>query len=52
MPEKCRFEVLSTKVEIRLVKAEEFNWPSLEYSKEVAVPHVNVSPGKRQTVFH
>ncbi|KAE9459504.1 hypothetical protein C3L33_08525, partial [Rhododendron williamsianum] len=44
VPDKCRFEVLSTKVEIRLVKAEAINWPSLEYSKEVAVPHVNVSP--------
>ncbi|XP_058223489.1 protein SGT1 homolog B [Rhododendron vialii] len=44
VPDKCRFEVLSTKVEIRLVKAEAINWPSLEYSKEVAVPHVNASP--------
>ncbi|XP_062147157.1 protein SGT1 homolog [Alnus glutinosa] len=37
LPEKCRYVVLSTKVEIRLVKAECFNWPSLEYSKEIAV---------------
>lgn len=45
VPDKCRFEVLSTKVEIRLVKAEAINWPSLEYSKEVvAVTHANVSP--------
>ncbi|KAI8546277.1 hypothetical protein RHMOL_Rhmol07G0104700 [Rhododendron molle] len=44
VPDKCRFEVLSTKVEIRLVKAEAINWPSLEYSKEVAVPHVNAPP--------
>lgn len=45
VPDKCRFEVLSTKVEIRLVKTEAINWPSLEYSKEVvAVTHANVSP--------
>lgn len=43
LPEKCRYEVLSTKVEIRLVKAECINWPSLEYSKEIAVTQkVNV----------
>lgn len=43
-PEKCKYAVLSTKVEIRLVKAESINWPSLEYSKETAVaPKVNVS---------
>ncbi|KAF3448626.1 hypothetical protein FNV43_RR09339 [Rhamnella rubrinervis] len=38
IPEKCRYQVLSTKVEIRLVKAEDIHWTSLEYSKEVAVP--------------
>ncbi|GMY30418.1 protein SGT1 homolog A-like [Fagus crenata] len=43
IPEKCRYEVLSTNVEIRLVKAEGINWPSLEYSKEIAVTQkVNV----------
>lgn len=36
VPDKCRFEVLSTKIEIRLVKVEAVNWPSLEYCKEVA----------------
>jgi hypothetical protein len=47
LPEKCRYVVLSTKVEIRLVKAECINWPSLEYSKEIAVTQkVNVSSGK------
>ncbi|KAF5460621.1 hypothetical protein F2P56_020478 [Juglans regia] len=44
VPEKCRYDVLSTKVEIRLVKAEGINWSSLEYSKEIAVTQkVNVS---------
>ncbi|CAL5433190.1 unnamed protein product [Camellia sinensis] len=47
VPDKCRFEVLSTKIEICLVKAEAINWTSLEYSKEVAVvPQcINVSSG-------
>ncbi|KAK3011392.1 hypothetical protein RJ639_011038, partial [Escallonia herrerae] len=35
IPDKCRYEVLSTKVEIRLVKAEAINWTTLEYTKEV-----------------
>ncbi|KAE9606550.1 putative SGS domain, HSP20-like chaperone, tetratricopeptide-like helical domain-containing protein [Lupinus albus] len=35
VPDKCRIEVLSTKVEIRLAKAEAINWTSLEYSKDV-----------------
>ncbi|XP_028774837.1 protein SGT1 homolog A [Neltuma alba] len=33
IPDKCRFEVLSTKIEIRLAKAEDINWASFEYSK-------------------
>ncbi|TVU35863.1 hypothetical protein EJB05_17770 [Eragrostis curvula] len=32
IPEKCKYLVLSTKVEIRLAKAEELHWTSLEYS--------------------
>ncbi|KAK9277180.1 hypothetical protein L1049_006719 [Liquidambar formosana] len=44
IPDKCRYEVLSTKVEIRLAKAEAINWTSLEFSKEISVPQkVNVS---------
>ncbi|KAK7253063.1 hypothetical protein RIF29_37467 [Crotalaria pallida] len=35
VPDKCRVEVLSTKVEIRLAKAEAINWTSLEYRKDV-----------------
>lgn len=34
MPDKCRFEVLSTKIEIRLAKAEAINWTSFEYNKD------------------
>ncbi|KAJ4954591.1 hypothetical protein NE237_011374 [Protea cynaroides] len=37
MPEKCRYVVLSTKVEIRLVKAEAINWTSLEYTGEKTI---------------
>ncbi|GLT77749.1 hypothetical protein SLA2020_493090 [Shorea laevis] len=37
MPQKSRYQVLSTKVEIRLVKAEVTQWTSLEYSKEITV---------------
>ncbi|XP_062149683.1 protein SGT1 homolog isoform X2 [Alnus glutinosa] len=35
---KCRYDVLSTKVEIRLAKAESVHWTSLEFSKESRVP--------------
>lgn len=31
VPDKCRFEVMSTKIEIRLAKAEPINWISLEF---------------------
>ncbi|MBA0824751.1 hypothetical protein Goarm_021396, partial [Gossypium armourianum] len=36
-PEKCRHDVLSTKIEIRLAKAEPIHWTCLEFSREVAV---------------
>jgi len=38
VPEKCRFTVLSTKIEIRLFKAEAITWTSLEYSDKKTVP--------------
>ncbi|GAY45627.1 hypothetical protein CUMW_090800 [Citrus unshiu] len=38
IPAKCRYEVLSTKVEIRLAKAEPIQWSSLEFSKGAVVP--------------
>ncbi|KAJ1704438.1 hypothetical protein LUZ63_004217 [Rhynchospora breviuscula] len=37
-PEKCRFTVLSTKIEIRLFKAEAITWASLEFSNKKALP--------------
>nr|BBA20396.1 suppressor of G2 allele of SKP1 [Nicotiana africana] len=36
-PAKCRYEVMSTKIEIRLAKAEPLHWTSLEYTREPAV---------------
>ncbi|CAI9092317.1 OLC1v1027517C1 [Oldenlandia corymbosa var. corymbosa] len=48
IPEKCRHEVLSTKVEIRLSKAEPVQWTSLEYNRDnVAVQRINVPSGHR-----
>ncbi|KAF9617768.1 hypothetical protein IFM89_038530 [Coptis chinensis] len=36
-PENCRYQVLSTKIEVRLAKAEAINWTSLEFTKEQVV---------------
>ncbi|XP_019444644.1 PREDICTED: protein SGT1 homolog A-like [Lupinus angustifolius] len=41
VPNKCRVEVLSTKVEIRLAKAEAINWTSLEYNKDLLPQKIN-----------
>ncbi|CAA3024979.1 suppressor of G2 allele of SKP1 [Olea europaea subsp. europaea] len=38
VPDKCRYEVLSTKIEIRLAKAEPINWTTLEYTTAAVVP--------------
>ncbi|KAE8729960.1 putative NADH dehydrogenase 1 alpha subcomplex subunit 5 [Hibiscus syriacus] len=47
IPDRCRCDVLSTKIEVRLVKAEPIHWTSLEFSREVVVPQrVTVSSGK------
>ncbi|KAK8657231.1 hypothetical protein V6N13_035482 [Hibiscus sabdariffa] len=44
IPDKCRYDVLATKIEIRLAKAEPVHWTSLEYSREAVVPQrINVS---------
>ena len=46
IPAKCKYEVLSTKIEIRLPKAEPIHWMTLEFSKEKNVPlRINVSSG-------
>ncbi|GMH28107.1 hypothetical protein Nepgr_029950 [Nepenthes gracilis] len=44
IPSKSRYEVLSTKIEIRLAKAEAIHWASFEFSKETILPQkINVS---------
>ncbi|KAG5533809.1 hypothetical protein RHGRI_027863 [Rhododendron griersonianum] len=44
IPAKCKYEVLSTKIEIRLAKAEAIQWTSLEFSKDITVlQKINVS---------
>ncbi|KAJ4950443.1 hypothetical protein NE237_027275 [Protea cynaroides] len=46
IPEKCIYVVLSTKVEIRLAKAEAINWTSLEFSrKNLIIQKVNAPSG-------
>ncbi|KAG7552730.1 RNA recognition motif domain [Arabidopsis thaliana x Arabidopsis arenosa] len=50
IPEKCRYEVLSTRVEIRLPKAERILWPALEYGKGQCVlpkPYVSSAFSQR-----
>ncbi|KAF3568137.1 hypothetical protein DY000_02015277 [Brassica cretica] len=49
IPDKCRYEVLSTKVEIRLAKAEIITWASLEYVKgQALLPKPNVASAVSQ----
>ncbi|KAL9994085.1 putative CS domain, SGS domain, HSP20-like chaperone, tetratricopeptide repeat-containing [Helianthus debilis subsp. tardiflorus] len=44
VPAKCRYDVLSTKVEIRLAKAESIHWTSLEFvNNSLVVRQSNVS---------
>ncbi|ONK80551.1 uncharacterized protein A4U43_C01F19100 [Asparagus officinalis] len=50
VPEKCRYQVLSTKIEIRLFKAEAITWTSLEFSDKRNVPQkINAVSGPKQT---
>ncbi|KAJ8432086.1 hypothetical protein Cgig2_024696 [Carnegiea gigantea] len=47
IPAKFRHEVMSTKIEIRLAKAEPMQWTSLQYTKNVTVaPKINISSHK------
>ena len=46
IPEKCKYLVLSTKVEIRLAKAEQVTWTTLDYSgRPKALPQKISTPG-------
>eukprot|EP01018_Ginkgo_biloba_P031871 Gb_04132 [translate_table: standard] len=37
IPEKCKYAILTTKIEIHLAKAQHINWASLEYNKKQGV---------------
>uniref|UniRef100_A0A0D6R3X9 Protein SGT1 homolog n=1 Tax=Araucaria cunninghamii TaxID=56994 RepID=A0A0D6R3X9_ARACU len=45
IPDRCKYSILSTKLEIRMAKAEELNWTSLEYDdkKQVVLQKPNVA---------
>ncbi|XP_065869111.1 protein SGT1 homolog [Euphorbia lathyris] len=46
IPDKCRYVVLTTKVEIHLAKTDPIHWTSLEYSKDTTVVwKINVASG-------
>ncbi|KAL3650526.1 Cochaperone protein [Castilleja foliolosa] len=52
VPSKCRYEVMSTKIEIRLAKADTLLWTSLEYNTNVAVaPKAYVASGSQKTTY-
>ncbi|KXZ47405.1 hypothetical protein GPECTOR_35g843 [Gonium pectorale] len=39
LPAQCRYEVLSTKIEVTMAKADQIQWGSLEKSNKVAAPN-------------
>ncbi|KAI3471175.1 hypothetical protein Pfo_027838 [Paulownia fortunei] len=52
VPSKCRYDVMSTKIEIRLAKADTVHWTSLEFKKDVAVVQkANVSSGNQKPTY-
>ncbi|XP_051122878.1 protein SGT1 homolog [Andrographis paniculata] len=52
VPSKCRYTVMSTKIEIRLAKADNLNWTSLEFKKDVpVVPKANMSSGNQKPTY-
>ncbi|KAK4480725.1 hypothetical protein RD792_013807 [Penstemon davidsonii] len=52
VPSKCRYEVMSTKIEIRLTKADSLHWSSLEFSRNVPVAHKEyVSSGSQKPTY-
>ncbi|KAA8533666.1 hypothetical protein F0562_031183 [Nyssa sinensis] len=53
IPQKCKFDVLSTKIEILLAKAEAIHWTSLEFSKEATVlQRINVPSGRSTCLYN
>ncbi|KAK6121866.1 hypothetical protein DH2020_044381 [Rehmannia glutinosa] len=52
VPSKCRYEVMSTKIEIRLAKADTVHWTSLEFKRDaVVVQKANVSSGNQKPTY-
>ncbi|GFP91342.1 protein sgt1 homolog [Phtheirospermum japonicum] len=52
VPANCRYEVMSTKIEIRLAKADTLLWTSLEYKTNVAVvPKAYVASGSQKPTY-
>lgn len=53
IPAQCKYEVLLTKIEIRLAKAEALQWTSLEFSMDAMVPQsIIVSSGGLTCLCH
>ncbi|XP_057774291.1 protein SGT1 homolog [Salvia miltiorrhiza] len=52
LPSKSKYEVMSTKIEIRLAKADAVHWTSLEFRRDVAVAQkVNVPTGNEKPTY-
>ncbi|GMP70350.1 hypothetical protein CsSME_00029232 [Camellia sinensis var. sinensis] len=52
IPSKCKYQVLSTKIEIRLAKAEAITWTTLEFTKENTVlQRINLSSGTQRPIY-
>ncbi|KAL6581483.1 Cochaperone protein [Orobanche minor] len=52
VPSKCRYEVMSTKIEIRLAKADTLQWTSLEFKRDAAVVQkANVPSGNQKPAY-
>ncbi|KAL3834307.1 hypothetical protein ACJIZ3_009043 [Penstemon smallii] len=52
VPTKCRYDVMSTKIEIRLAKADATHWTSLEFSKDAVVSQkANVSSANSKPTY-
>lgn len=52
IPSGCRYEVTSTKIEIRLAKAESVHWKSLEFTRETTVaPRAIDSSGNFRFIY-
>ncbi|KAF5772295.1 putative CS domain, SGS domain, HSP20-like chaperone, tetratricopeptide repeat-containing [Helianthus annuus] len=52
VPANCKYNILSTKIEIRLAKVEPIHWTSLEFNNNIVVARSSiVSTGNRRPVY-